>query len=230
MCDNSEYPGDRRLDTGRIKSVVLDFGGTLSSDQYFKLLGPQALKYVDLIMSGKDNPHIVQGWLKGVLTSKDVAAYLSKRVHLRPDEIHSALRAGCKQIVLNPAVWDLAQRQHALGRKTALVTANFDVFTDVIVPARGLHSVFDAIVNSSDYGSPDKEVLWPIAFEMLGAGYGYSASLLIEDTAHEVRRFRARGGAAYQYTGDASFIRWLTTAPGLLHKHERRGPEDIGTY
>ena len=78
-------------------------------------------------------------------------------------------------------MWDFAVEQHHFGRRTALVTVNSDVFTGVIVPAHNLIELFDAIANSSDYGVGDKRVLWPIAFEKLGNGYGYINSLLIED-------------------------------------------------
>ena len=163
-------------------------------------------------MSGHDDPHIAQGWATGLLSSYDIAIYLSERVRLPPDEIRSALYEGCAQLGFNDAVWNFAQRQRALGRKTALVTGNFDVFTEVVVPAHGLDMVFDAIVNSSDHGSGDKEALWPVAFSMLGDGYGYSNSLLIEDTAAEVERFRELGGVAHQDTGDGAFEKWRKQA------------------
>ncbi len=138
-----------------IRCVVFDFGGTLSSDPYFKLLGPRVLKQVDRLIFGAENPHLGAGWMTGQLSSGDIAAYLSGQVGLPADVILSSLYEGCAQIGLNEAVWDFAQRQRGLGRKTALVTGNFDVFTDAIVPGRGPDKVFDAIVNSSDYGTGD---------------------------------------------------------------------------
>ena len=210
LFDTNTWYDNRYTDTRTIKCVVFDFGYTLSSDPYFKLIGPSAFKYADDVMSGKTDPHhIVEDWMAGLLSSYDVAVYLSKRVGLPPGQIQTALVEGCRQIEFNTAVWEFAQQQHRLGRKTAVVTGNFDVFIEVIVPARGLDNVFDAIVNSSDYGLLDKESLWPIAFKLLGDGYGYSSSLLIEDTAYEVRRFRELGGAAYQYSTDEALCRWM---------------------
>ena len=197
------------MDLRSINCVVFDFGGTLSSEPYFKLLPPRALEQVDRTLFGKEDPHIGQGWATGLLSSRDVANYLSPKTGLSPGFILSALYEGCAQIEFNEAVWDFVGEQGRLGRKTVLVTGNFDVFTEVVVPARGLDKVFDAIVNSCDYGTGDKDELWPIAFDMLGEGYGYSGSLLIEDTSHEVVRFREAGGVAYQYTDDAAFRRWL---------------------
>lgn len=191
--------------------VVFDFGFTLSSDLYFKLLGSEAREHVDNMITGREDPHISLGWLAGQLSSRDVANYLSPKTGLEPDIILSALYEGCAQTELNEAVWEFARHQRKLGRKTALVTANFDVFSEVVVPARGLDAVFDGIVNSSDYGTGDKNVLWPIAFDLLGEGYGFSSSLLIEDSPQQVERFRELGGVAYQYTDDVAFNRWLNS-------------------
>ena len=201
-----------RVDLRPIRCVVLDFGGTLSSDSYFKLLGPRALKLVDDMMTGRVDPQIAEGWGNGLLSSRDVADYMSPRIRLSADVILSALNEGCAQITLNQAVWDFARQQRGLGRKTALVTGNFDVFNEVVVPAHGLDKVFDVIVNSCDCGTGDKDELWPIAFERLGGGCGYSNSLLIEDTYHQVDRFRELGGVAYQYAGDAAFVGWLSAS------------------
>ena len=200
------------MDLHPINCVVFDFGGTLSSDPYFKMLGPRALKHVDNMMTGREDPHISQGWATGLLSSRDVANHLSPKTGVEPDVILSALYEGCAQIEFNEAVWNFVLQQRGLERKTPLVTGNFDVFNEVVVPARGLDKVFDAIVNSCDYGTGDKDELWPIAFDLLGEAYGYSTSLLIEDTSHEVGRFRELGGVAYQYTDDAAFNKWLVSA------------------
>ncbi len=199
------------MDFRSINCVVFDFAGTLSSDPYFKLLGPRALKHVDDLMTGQEAQHIRHGWGTGLLSSRDIADYLSPKTGLSPDFIFAALYEGCAQITLNEAVWDFAQQQAQLGRKTALVTSNFDVFNEVVVPTLGLDEVFDAIVNSCDYGTGDKGELWPIAFDMLGEGYGYSTSLVIEDSSQLVVRFRELGGTAYQYTDDRALNEWLSS-------------------
>ncbi len=86
-----------------------------------------------------------------------------------------------------------------------------DVFTKIVVPAHNLHSVFDAIVNSSDYHAIDKAILWPLAFALLAPDISYHNSLLIEDGPKEPALFRALGGYAYQYETDSLFREWLRT-------------------
>ena len=194
-----------------IDCIVFDFGGTLSSDPYFKTLGPEGLGVANKLFTGQRDPDIVSDWMVGKLSSEDVAAHMSKILTVEPSEILAALRDGCVDLEFNQAVWDFAVEQHDLGRKTTLVTGNFDVFTDVIVPAHNLGGLFDAIVNSSDYGTYNKRLLWPIAFELLGGDFGYGNSLLIEDTIEQVQIFRANGGQAHQYVGDEDFCKWLTS-------------------
>ena len=95
--------------------------------------------------------------------------------------------------------------------KDRLVTGNMEVFTQIVVPSHHLDQMFNAIVNSSDYGEGRKEILWPIAFSQLGPGYTYANSLLIEDSIGNVERFRALGGVAHHYTNDQELLRWLSS-------------------
>jgi hypothetical protein len=145
------------------------------------------------------------------LTSLDIASVLSRTIPLDIPTIAATMEKGCQNLNFNWAVWDFAVAQKAAGRKTALVTANMDVFTKVVVPAYGLDQLFDVILNSSDLHEIRKEFLWPIAFERLGGGIGYANSLLVEDGETEPAIFRALGGLAYQYQNDAKFLDWLAS-------------------
>ncbi len=194
-----------------IKCVVFDFAFTLSSAFYFRTLGEEALQTVSNVLFNNPDSGISSAWMTGEISSHDVAEFLSPYLSLPASYILDALRDGCANLRFNDAVLQFAIAQRRLGRKTALVTVNSDVFTDVVVPTHDLNSVFDAIVNSSDHGTMDKTQLWPIAFQRLGPGYGYHNSLLIEDNERMVGSFRSLGGAAHQYQNDESFLAWLNT-------------------
>lgn len=101
--------------------------------------------------------------------------------------------------------------------KTALVTVNGDVFSDVIIQDQGLAGIFDVIVNSADHGCSDKLRLWPIAFAALGADISYADALLIEDGERNPARFRLQGGLAHQYCGDETLRTWLHSADFGVH-------------
>ena len=199
-----------KLNPGNIKCVVFDFGFTLSPDRYFKIAPPGCPQWHEVIQKVifRDDSVVIP-WMKGELTSLDIAGVLSSHFLLDIPTIAATMEKGCQNLNFNPAVWDFAVAQKAAGRKTALVTDNMDVFTKVVVPAHGLDQLFDVILNSSDFHEIVKDILWPIAFECLGGGIGYSNSLLIEDGETEPAMFRALGGYAYQYSTDELFLGWL---------------------
>jgi hypothetical protein len=193
-----------------IKCIVFDFGFTLSSDLYFKVTPPAYPHWRNIIQKHIfDEPHIIEGWMAGDLTTVDIAGMLSRYIHMDIASIAEAMEKGCEQLHFNQAVWDFAFAQKAAGRKTALVTANMDVFTKVVIPSHGLHDVFDVILNTFDYHELRKERLWPIAFQRLGNDIHYGNSLLIEDGDVEPAKFRELGGYAYQYSTDELFLEWL---------------------
>lgn len=198
------------LDLRRIRCVVFDFGFTLSSDHYFRT-GPDGCpEWCEVIQRHVfGSQPVVEAWMRGDLRLADIAAIVGHHVDLPQREIVAAMERGCVEIGFNPAVWGFACAQRAQGRKTALVTANMDIFTSIIVPAFQLDHVFDVILNTADCGHLRKELLWDRAFAQLGEGIGYRSSLLIEDGEREPALFRERGGVAHQYEGESAFQRWL---------------------
>jgi hypothetical protein len=194
----------------QIKCVVFDFGFTLSPDYYFNVSPPGCPQWHAIIQKVIfREPAITIPWMTGDLTSLDIARILSSYLPLDIPTIAAIMEKGCEHLNFNPAVRDFAVAQKTVGRKTALVTDNMDVFTKVVVPSHGLEQLFDVILNSADFHEIRKEFLWPIAFERLGGGIGYSNSMLIEDGESEPAMFRALGGYAYQYSNDAAFLEWL---------------------
>ena len=193
-----------------IKCIVFDFGFTLSSDLYFKVTPPNIPHWRDVIQKHIfEERDVVEPWMAGDLNIVDIAGPLSRHMSIDIPSIVEAMEKGCEHLSFNPAVWNFALAQKGAGRKTALVTANMDVFTKVVVPCHQLHQVFDVILNTSDYRELRKERLWPIAFQCLGNNIHYGNSLLIEDGLTEPAKFRKLGGYAYQYSTDELFLEWL---------------------
>lgn len=200
------------LDPAAIKCIVFDFGFTLSPDLYFKVIPPNVPHWRDVIQKHVfDEPTIVEPWMAGDLTIVDIARMLSRHVDMDVSSIVETMEKGCERLNFNTAVWNFALSQKNAGRKTALVTANMDVFTKVVVPCHRLHEVFDVILNTFDYRELRKECLWPIAFQALGKDIHYGNSLLIEDGIAAPAKFRELGGYAYQYSTDDLFREWLNS-------------------
>ena len=193
-----------------IKCIVFDFGFTLSSDLYFNVTPPNIPHWQDVIQKHIfEEQDVVEPWMAGDLNIVDIAGLLSRHMSMDIPSIVEAMEKGCEHLSFNPAVWNFALAQKGAGRKTALVTANMDVFTKVVVPCHQLHQVFDVILNTSDFRELRKERLWPIAFQCLGNNIHYGNSLLIEDGLAEPAKFRKLGGYACQYSTDELFLEWL---------------------
>ncbi len=198
------------IDPQGINSIIVDFDGTLCSGRYFEPLGQDALDAIAQLVFGDNSPHWADPWMKGELSSHDIAVYLSKHLPNSAEDILSSLREGCSNMPINPVLRDFTLQQREVGRKTALVTANMDVFTEVVVPANGLEAQFDIVLNTADHGTLDKGILWRRAFEFFGPGYSFDSALLIEDSPEMVLLFQSLGGFAYRYEGDQDFLAWLT--------------------
>lgn len=193
-----------------LRCIVFDWGGTLSPDLYFNVTPPGCPRWRDTIQARIFNhEEIVGPWMAGNLTMADIARELQSEIDLGIPTILRYMEIGCRNLAINKAVWDFAVMQREIGRATVLVTGNVEIFDSVVIPDHQLTQLFDVIVNSHNHNTSDKEILWPIAFEGVSPEIGYDNSLLIEDSAFNVARFRARGGIAHQYTDDAAFRSWL---------------------
>jgi phosphoserine phosphatase len=197
------------IDPKHVNSVIFDFDGTLCSERYFELLGHDSLDSIRQLVFGDNADRWADPWMRGELTSHDIAFYLSEHLPESQDDILFALRQGCSNMTFNSGVYDFALRHRQSSRKTALVTANMDVFTEVVVPAHGLDSVFDLVLNTADFRTLDKTILWRRAFEALGPEHSFSSALLIEDSPRMIALFRLSGGFAYRYEGDEALQAWL---------------------
>ena len=209
-----------------ISSVIFDFAGTLCFGRYFEPLGQESLDAIGSLIFGDSCAEWADPWMKGDLTSQDVASYLSEHLTESEEVILSALRQGCSNMTFNPVVHDFAMKQREAGRKTALVTANMDVFSEVVVPSHGLDAVFDIVFNTADHRTLDKSILWRKAFGAFGPEFSFATSVLIDDSPRMVSLFRSLGGHAYQYEGDPALQVWLEET-GLANEMQNRPVEAI---
>ncbi len=197
------------IDPSQINSVIFDFAGTLCSGRYFEPLDPESLDAIGTLIFGDSSAQWADPWMKGDLTSQDIASYLSEHLVEPKEDILSALRKGCSSMTFNPAVHDFALKQRETGRKTALVTANMDVFSEVVVPSHELGSLFDLVLNTSDHRTLDKSILWKKALKSFGPEFSFATSVLIDDSPRMISLFESLGGHTYRYEDDHAFQAWL---------------------
>ena len=193
----------------QIDCIIFDFDGTLCYGRYFEPLGQVSLDAIGTLIFGDRSLRWAYPWMKGDLTSQDIASYLSEYLSHSREDILSALRQGCSNMRFNPVLHGFALEQREAGRKTALVTANMDVFSEVVVPSHELNSSFDLVLNTSDHRTLDKSILWRKALRAFGPAFSFSTSVLIDDSPRMTSLFRSLGGYAYQYEGDHAFQAWI---------------------
>jgi FMN phosphatase YigB (HAD superfamily) len=194
-----------------IKCIIFDYANTLSSDLYFQskpIKCPEWRHLFDKYVFA-DKLWLTE-WCNGRKKTEDIALRIKEYVDLPLNEIIDEMKKGCQNLTFNEAVLNFAKSQSANGRKTALVTANIDMFSDTVVQSHNLNEIFDTIVNSADYGTDDKRKLWPIAFQLSGNGIDYACSLLIDDSEKWIQEFINMGGSAYKYSDDSAFLSWLS--------------------
>jgi FMN phosphatase YigB (HAD superfamily) len=200
----------------KIKAVIFDYGNTVSSAYYFNVKHPDITNWFDLIQSeifGDDE--FMSRWISGKAKLTNVAGILHEKTNIDEFEILQYLKDGCKKLMENTAVKNFAESLKEKSIPIALVSGNFDVFSEVVVPYHGYDSLFDCIINTSDYGETDKQKLWPIAFARIGTAIHYGNSLLIEDNIKEIKNFRNKGGYAIQYIDDDQLLPWQLNIPHL---------------
>lgn len=198
---------------------------TLSSALYFRRAPPGCPQWTEVVEQAIFRSAWFDRWMAGEVSARETAAYLAAWLPLSPAAIEAQMRAGCRGLALNRGVVAFVQQARARGLRTALVTANIDLLTEVIVPDQGLAVLFDMIVNSYEHRTTDKTQLWAIAYRQLGSGYGYSTSFLLEDSARNVAQFIALGGRAHRYIDDDELAVWLRAEPDwdrIDHRHMTR--------
>jgi hypothetical protein len=87
-----------------------------------------------------------------------------------------------------------------------VVTVNPDCFGKVAEVCQ-LPSMFDLIITSSEIGNDDKVEICSVPCRRLGIQS--SKSVLVDNIATHVERWRAEGGQAYVFTDDEQFARDL---------------------
>ena len=191
-----------------IKAVIFDYGFTLSSEYYFNVPHPDIHNWKTLIQRLVfSNNEFCEDWMRGKRNLEDVAALLAVETQQSSEAIVPYLRRGCMKLKENPAVIKFARELSTNGIQIAMVTGNFDMFNQVVVPYHGYDQLFPVILNSYDYGETDKTILWPKAFSALGDGIDYCNALLVEDGKKNIELFRKAGGFAIEYTNDKEFAR-----------------------
>lgn len=195
--------------------LFLDWHNTLSSDIFFsslrsssddskRQLGQEIETYLF-----KDNPHIVEAWMRGELISEEVISCLCEKFNIDYSYLWAIFVQDCKEMNMPIEI----KERLTLIRKSyfvVLITANMDCFRRFTVPNNDLSIYFDSIINSSDSGYL-KTDFGGKAFKDVLMSYDISPvnATLIDDSRNVGETFKSIGGIYYQVNAITKTIKYL---------------------
>jgi FMN phosphatase YigB (HAD superfamily) len=180
--------------------ALIDFGNTLADETFLwrdSDAFPDWTRHWSDVMTA-----LGPSWDKGLVGTDRVLAEMAARLPSSVQEIESNFDALCQDIHLYPQINAALSARRARGGRQAVVTVNPDCFGRM-AEVCDLPSVFELIVTSSDIGSDDKVLICSAACQRLGIRAGQS--ILIDNIAINVERWKEVGGQGYLFTSDEQF-------------------------
>ena len=146
-------------------------------------------------------------WMRGKYSYQEINGVISDATGVPFSKVTELFKTGVRQMRINPALIQFALSLKRRGIRIALVTNNMDIFNEITIPEKNLADVFPVIINSFDYKlmkQDENGKLFDIALVKLGLD-SYQGVYLIDDSPTYCTIFTAKGGNAYQYSGQKEF-------------------------
>jgi len=188
-----------------IKGILFDFDGVLSTGRFYSAVSKDDALIIKkvrdrIFSSGRDSLDLVDSWMRGEKTYKDINKLLAEEMNLKTSFLNKSLVESVKAMVLNKDLVDFAQVIRCQGIKVAIFTDNMDVFEKILVPRYVLRNKFDFIFSSSTYRKlklDDKGEFLDFAIAKLEVEA--PEVLLIDDSTKIRPLIEERGGLFYWY-------------------------------
>jgi FMN phosphatase YigB (HAD superfamily) len=189
-------------DRMRLEAILWDFGDTLADERWMLASLEGRPDWPNLYRERCGAGDLGSRWNRGDATADDVAAELAAAMGVPASIVIEHMRGCSRQVRLFPSVMAFVR---ACPAPQAIVTVNCDIFSQVVAPDLDLATWFDPIVTSWEEGLEDKADLCEIAMKRLGAKER-AACHLIDNRPENVAAWRARGGSAFHFIGEQSFV------------------------
>ena len=138
------------------KVAFFDWFATLSSSVFWEQLKDPNHPHHNLadkleVSMFTNLGHLINPWMRGEYTTEEVLTEVSKDSGIPHDVVMEEFIAGCERMTLSAAeIPTLIDQLRDLGVRTIIATDNMDSFTRWTVPAMGLDTMFDGVLNSYD--------------------------------------------------------------------------------
>ncbi len=181
--------------------LFIDFYKTLNHERYWRSLPTELDLKLQREYFGKDEPNIIDDWMVGKYTAREVNKIISEKLNIPFDYLWEIFLKDCDMVVPEETL----QKISLLRGKfiVILLTVNTDSFSEFTSPA--LEKYFDYISNSF-YERKHKNDDGGAIFLEYAEKYNspIQKCFLIDDAASVCRTFRLLGGTAYQVTSEKS--------------------------
>lgn len=137
--------------TRKPKIVFIDWSGTLSKSKFWGHLETSNKELFRKIEDNlfKKNIDLIKPWMRGELTSEDVAKKISVETGLDYKQVYDEFIKGCELMeFVDTRVPELVKKLKKMGTKVYIASNNMDSFDRWTVPAMKLEELFDGIINS----------------------------------------------------------------------------------
>lgn len=206
--------------------MFFDFHNVISRDLMYGGVGEEHARvreFVDGEIFGRDSD-LPDRWMRGELKSADINQIIGAHLGIDRGLLAELQAESVRRMRLETRLLELSRQLRAAGIKTAIVSDNMDIFTEVAAPHHGLRDWFDDIINSAEHGflkSDAEGALFDIAMGRLGES-DYGKALLIDDSARVRPVFEKKGGTVFTYTTFEQFEPWMKEhlAAGIFDKNQ----------
>ena len=136
--------------------------------------------------------HLINPWMRGEYTTEEVLTEVSIDSGIPYDIVMEEFIASCKTMTLvSEEIPILISQLRELGVRTIIATDNMDSFTRWTIPAMGLDTMFDDILNSYDLGALKGDIdnnsrLLFFHDYLVDNGIGPQDTVIFDDSDHKL--------------------------------------------
>ncbi len=130
-----------------MRTLFVDFDGTICCDQFWRTLPVEQFKLVQHTLFASD-PVAVNDWMRANFTSEEINRLVATKTGIEYSRLWAVFVRDCETMNISKGVLDAIDSLRGRFR-VVLITDNMDCFDRFTVPALGLSDYFDDIANSS---------------------------------------------------------------------------------
>lgn len=185
------------------KALFLDWNKTLSNSLFWSQLADKEHDYNSyhepiIKWLFKDNSHLINEWMRGDKTSRDICRMISEKNNLDEAVVYGELAKSCKKMEFcSPRIKDLIVKIKQKGIKVIIATDNMDTFQKFTVTGMRLNTLFDDFLISYEkkvlkYDTKDKEIPFFDSF-LKKNNWSYEDVVLIDDSEDKTGVYKKLG-------------------------------------